>query len=58
MFKLINWFYQVCYDDGEQDFLRSVPCEKDKLCVEEDNPKHVVPGSQFTYRIQDVVQSR
>ena len=48
----------ICYDDGEEDFLRSVPCDEGKMCAEEDNPKHVVKGAQFTYRIQDFGQSR
>ena len=35
-----------------------MPCPKDELCAEEDNPANVVPGYQLTYRIQDPSQSR
>ena len=47
-----------CYDDGQEDFLRGVPCTKDQLCNEEDNPNNVIKNYQFTYRIQDYAQSR
>ena len=29
-----------------------------QICEDEDNPANLVPGSQFTYKIQDLVQSR
>ena len=48
----------TCLNDGEQDFIRRVPCEKGGLCPDEDNPNNVLPKSQLTYRIQDLVQSR
>jgi hypothetical protein len=47
-----------CFDEGEEDFLRTVPCPKGQLCPEEDNPSHVVKGYQLTYRIQDIATSR
>ena len=48
----------VCSSNGEEDFLRKVPCQKENLCPDEDNQYNVVPESQLTYRIQDLVQSR
>ena len=61
--KMFNKISTVAYDstclnDGEQDFIRRVPCEKDGLCPDEDNPNNVLPKAQLTYRIQDLVQSR
>ena len=47
-----------CSVDGEEDFLRAVPCQNGELCPDEDNPYNVVPNAQLTYRIQDLVQSR
>ena len=47
-----------CFDDGEQDFLRTVPCPKDSVCQEEDDIKNVVKGFQLTYRLQDSIQPR
>lgn len=47
----------VCYEDGE-DFLRKVPCPKNKLCYDEDSPSDVVKGSQFTFHIEDVKEPR
>ena len=35
--KVSTAAYDVdCYDDGEQDFLRSVPCPKGSICKEDD----------------------
>ncbi|XP_061172443.1 uncharacterized protein LOC133181832 [Saccostrea echinata] len=55
MFKTID---QVAYDkdckpEGTKDYLRRVPCPKNKLCVDEDTPSNVVPNYQFTYKIMD-----
>lgn len=47
-----------CFDDGEEDFLRRIPCPANQICPDEDNPDNVVPGAQLTYRIQDLYQSR
>ncbi|KAF0287908.1 hypothetical protein FJT64_013674 [Amphibalanus amphitrite] len=47
-----------CFDDGEEDFLRRVPCPRGALCPDEDAPENVVTGHQFTYSIQDVHQPR
>jgi len=41
-----------------EDFLRKVPCPVGKLCKDEDNPNNVLPGYQFTYRVQNSVQPR
>lgn len=35
--------------------VRWVPCPKDKLCAEEDNPSSVISGYQFTFRIEEPV---
>ncbi|KAJ1521160.1 hypothetical protein ONE63_002855 [Megalurothrips usitatus] len=48
----------ACYDRGELDFLRKVPCSKGELCYDEDKPMNVVPLNQFTFRIRDVRQPR
>lgn len=60
MFHKINYvaYDASCHDDGEQDFLRSVPCPSNSLCLEEDNAENVVSHSQFTFRIQDLYQAR
>ena len=47
-----------CFDDGEEDFLRRVPCPRGALCPDEDAPENVLTGHQFTYSIQDVHQPR
>lgn len=47
----------VCFNEGE-DFLRKVPCLKDKLCYEEDYPWEVVKGSQFTFHVEDLKEPR
>ncbi|XP_058458384.1 integral membrane protein GPR180-like [Malaya genurostris] len=46
-------FNRGCNKAAEADYLRRVPCEKGKLCSDEDNPTNVVAGSQFTYVISD-----
>ncbi|KAJ8965497.1 hypothetical protein NQ314_004085 [Rhamnusium bicolor] len=38
------------------DYLRRIPCEKGKLCADEDNPWNVVKNHQFTYVVQDFKQ--
>ena len=60
MFQKISTaaYDSTCYSDGEEDFLRRVPCKNGELCSDEDNKDNVVPKSQLTYRIQDLVQSR
>ncbi|XP_075212644.1 integral membrane protein GPR180 isoform X2 [Lycorma delicatula] len=40
-----------------QDFLRKVPCEKNKLCLE-DRHKNVVNGYQFTINVTDLKEPR
>ncbi|XP_022915781.1 transmembrane protein 145 [Onthophagus taurus] len=41
---------------GGNDYLRKIPCPKNKLCVDEDSPENVIKGHQFTYVIQDLQQ--
>ena len=47
-----------CNDEGEEDFLRAIPCQMGTICPDEDNPVNVIPKSQLTYRIKDLSQSR
>ncbi|ROT84334.1 membrane protein [Penaeus vannamei] len=47
-----------CHDAGREDFLRHLPCPKDGLCPDEDNPDNVVPNNQLTYAIQDINNPR
>ena len=60
MFNKINIvaYDAMCNDEGEEDFLRSIPCPDRELCPDEDNADNVVPGYQFTFRIQDLYQAR
>ncbi len=60
MFSKINAvaYDSACYEDGAEDFLRSIPCPKDELCSEEDNPSNVIKDSQLTFKIRDLVQAR
>ncbi|KRT82656.1 hypothetical protein AMK59_3107, partial [Oryctes borbonicus] len=57
MFTRINAsaFDPVCNPHGN-DYLRRIPCPKNELCKDEDNPNNVVKGHQFTYVIQDLQQ--
>jgi len=49
-------FEQKCMTAGKRsDLLRWIPCPRDKLCPEEDNPSLVIPGYQFTFRIEEPV---
>ncbi|KAG4077941.1 hypothetical protein HA402_013441 [Bradysia odoriphaga] len=57
--RLDNFAYdKTCNQQAKVDFLRKVPCEKGKLCSDEDTPENVVPDSQFTYVISDLMQPR
>lgn len=60
MFKKIDKiaYDRHCNQDGTEDFLRSLPCPVGRLCEDEDTPKHVVPGHQFTYSVHDNYQAR
>ena len=53
----IAWDY-TCNPQGGEDFLRKIPCPQGKLCVDEDQPRRVVSGYQFTYAVQDTRQPR
>lgn len=46
-------FNNKCNKGAEADYLRRIPCERGKLCVDEDTPANVVAGNQFTYVISD-----
>lgn len=47
-----------CNPTAKGDYLRRVPCKNGGLCVDEDQKDVVVPGSQFTYTISDLMQPR
>ena len=51
MFKKINQvaYHATCHDDGEQDFLRAVPCPEGSVCLEEDVPDNVVKGTELIH---------
>ncbi|KAJ6647551.1 Transmembrane protein, partial [Pseudolycoriella hygida] len=51
-------FDKTCNPQAKVDFLRKVPCDKGKLCIDEDSANNVVLGSQFTYVISDLMQPR
>ncbi|VDO93488.1 unnamed protein product [Soboliphyme baturini] len=51
-------FDRRCFPHGVQDFFRRVPCEKGKLCDEEDDPSNVIACHQFTFRVQDTLRPR
>lgn len=57
--RLDNYAYdKTCNHEAKVDFLRKIPCDKGKLCSDEDSPGNVVPDSQFTYVISDLTQPR
>ncbi|KFD72363.1 hypothetical protein M514_01714 [Trichuris suis] len=51
-------FEKRCFPNNRQDFFRAVPCPSFDLCSEEDDPLNVVPGSQFSFHIQDTTGAR
>ncbi|GAB1604298.1 uncharacterized protein LOC115219095 [Argonauta hians] len=51
-------FDYKCRPKGLEDFLRKVPCPENNICVDEDDPKDVIEGFQFTYRIRDMERPR
>ncbi|XP_015122227.1 transmembrane protein 145 [Diachasma alloeum] len=59
MFHTLNEssYDSECNQDG-QDFLRRIPCPKNKLCPDEDLPWNVMKNHQFTYVVQDLLQPR
>lgn len=59
MFRQLNVtaYHPKCNEKG-QDYLRTVPCKRGQLCVEEDTPWNVIKGNQFTYVIQNLGQPR
>uniref|UniRef100_A0A0N5B7G3 GpcrRhopsn4 domain-containing protein n=1 Tax=Strongyloides papillosus TaxID=174720 RepID=A0A0N5B7G3_STREA len=49
-------FDSRCFTNGSRgDIFRWVPCPKDKLCIDEDDPKKVLPNYQMTFRIREPV---
>jgi hypothetical protein len=55
--KKIAFFYE-CNENNTEDFIRRVPCERNKLCIDEDNENNVIKNYQFTFKIQDNNQAR
>lgn len=51
-------FDSSCQKYRTQDFLRKIPCPTGKLCIDEDNPKNLQSGFQFTYKVQNIAQPR
>lgn len=60
MFERLDTFTydQTCNQQAKADYLRKVPCSRGKLCSNEDSPGNVVPGSQFTNVVSNLVQPR
>uniref|UniRef100_A0AC35ET51 GPR180/TMEM145 transmembrane domain-containing protein n=1 Tax=Panagrolaimus sp. PS1159 TaxID=55785 RepID=A0AC35ET51_9BILA len=49
-------FEAKCLSGGRRsDMLRWAPCKKDGICEEEDKPKLIIPGYQFTFRIDEPI---
>lgn len=42
-----------CKPEGTEDFLRKIPCKTNTFCIDEDNAINVLPGRQFTFRVQN-----
>ncbi len=55
--ETIAYFFE-CNELGKEDFIRRVPCQDSKLCIDEDNKKNVLDKYQFTFRIRDLNQAR
>lgn len=55
MFERLDSFVydKTCNNQAKVANLRKVPCDKGKLCIDEDTPGNVVPDSQFTYVINN-----
>lgn len=51
-------FFFGCNERGKLDFIRHIPCFTNELCNDEDKKQNVIPGYQFTYKIQDINQPR
>lgn len=51
-------FDRQCNERGNEDFWRRIPCPKDQLCPDEDQPRNVIPQQQFTFKIRDINQPR
>lgn len=51
-------FFYECNEKGKEDFIRRIPCESGKLCVDEDTAERVIKNYQFTYKIRDYNQAR
>ncbi|CAF1065059.1 unnamed protein product [Brachionus calyciflorus] len=52
-------YFFGCNEEGKLlDFIRRVPCPNNQLCIDEDKQENVIPGYQFTYKMQDYNQPR
>lgn len=51
----VSAYDKKCATKGN-DYLRKIPCPKNKLCIDEDTPWNVIKGHQFTFVIQDLRQ--
>ena len=49
-----------CNPQGQEDFLRKLPCKRDRLCIDNEDIAQdwIIPGFQFTFQIQDVSSPR
>lgn len=59
MFARLNVtaYDKPCNVEGKGDYLRKIPC-KGAVCTDEDSPKNLIPGSQFTFVISNLNQPR
>lgn len=61
MFATVDHFAydRHCSPTNPLDFLRHVPCTRNKMCIDETStPTNVIPGHQFTYVISNLNQPR
>lgn len=55
--KKTAYFFE-CAEQNKQDFIRRIPCEQNKLCIDEDREINVIKNNQFTFLIRDYNQAR
>lgn len=60
MFEKIkkNAYFYECDEKNTLDFIRRVPCARNKLCIDEENAVNVIDNYQFTFKTEDVNQAR
>ena len=51
-------YHSQCNPQAKADYLRQIPCQKGKLCPDEDAPSNVIRGNQLTYVISDLTEPR